>query len=85
MRYAPPKPGKHRHTYRLCDVSTLTLANRFGVYEALLLYVCTQCGKVMPYSVAISHDRPVPTYQEVTTVERWQAEHPAATRERMRG
>lgn len=69
------------HTYRPLTTLTLSLPTREGIYEALLIYRCPQCRRVDAYSVALANTRPMPTWQEVTTVLTWQQNHRAVTRD----
>lgn len=68
------------HTYRPLTTTTLSLATREGVYEALMIYRCTQCFRVDAYSVALRQDRPMPTWAELVAVLTWQQSHPREAR-----
>lgn len=69
-----------RHAYRPLTALTLSLPTREGVYEALIVYRCTQCHRVDAYSVALHNTRPMPTWAEITAVLGWQQSHPGQAR-----
>lgn len=69
------------HTYRPLTTTTLSLPTREGIYEALIVYRCTQCYRVDAYSVALRQDRPMPTWDEINKVLGWQQSHPRETRQ----